>query len=91
MLKKCLFDVIVLVLRASGDSRNSNSIDQCFSSNKRWVKKVMFFVPSFNKNETQHILKKVKDFPVHLIQGMAFHVKRARRQFHQLPALLHLG
>ena len=50
-----MFDVIVLVFRASSDRRNSSSIDRCFSSNKRWVKKVIFFVPSFNKNETQHI------------------------------------
>ena len=50
-----MFDVIVLVLRASSDRRNSGSIDRGFSSNKRWVKKVIFFVLSFNKNETQHI------------------------------------
>lgn len=76
-------DVIVLVLRASSDRRNSSSIDRGFSSNKRWVKKVIFFVLSFNKNETQHIFFfKVKDFPVHLMQGIVFSVKRARRQFY---------
>ena len=55
-----MFDVLALVLRASNHSRNSSSIDQCFSSNKRRVKKVIFFVPSFSKNEAQHIKKKKK-------------------------------
>ena len=88
-----MFDVLALVLRASNHSRNSSSIDQCFSSNKRRVKKVIFFVPSFSKNETQHIKKKkkVKDFPAHLMQGTVFSVKRAGRQFHQLPTMLPLG
>ena len=40
-------------------------------------------VSLLTKDGSQHIFFfKVKDFPVHLMQGIVFSVKRARRQFY---------